>query len=448
MNPLFHSKTFALCVALGLWMGACSTRKAIDQEALMDPAACQACHPEQYREWSGSMHAYASDDPIFIALNAFAQRETGGEIGSFCVGCHAPMALHVGETTDGLNIEDVPRRYRGVTCYFCHQIAEIVDDHNAAFVLADDGMFRGGIAKTLATEAHLSGTATIHDGRHADSSAICGSCHDVRLPSGLRLENTFAEWRESVFGTGNRPVSCAGCHMPGRKGKIADVEGAPEDRRVHDHSMPGVDVALSRWPETVSQLAGITRDLQTAISAKLCVQPGANGPEIVVILDNVLIGHSFPSGVTHSRRAWVELEAFNGEAPILSSGVVAKDEAIAELDDDNLWLMRSQIYDENGKEVHFSWRAKSMESNLLPAGVTSDPTDPRYPHAVEKSYPLTVLPTKVRMKVKMRPVGLEMFEEIIEAGDLDPEIMKRVPTFTLSGTVLEWTEADGLGCIQ
>lgn len=432
--------------ALLLIVTSCSRRVALDREALMDPVACQGCHPEAYREWSGSMHAYASDDPVFIALNAFAQRETNGAVGDFCVGCHAPMALHVGATSDGLNLEEVPRRFRGITCYYCHQIESIEDDHNAAFKLADDDRFRGGIGDPVATPAHQSGTLSIHNGRHTDSSSLCGACHDVMTPSGLRLENTFAEWRESVFAQGPAAISCAGCHMPGRTGRVAEVEGAPI-RRIHDHSMPGVDVALTPWTEVGPQLEAIRRDLKRAIAATLCVQPGTGGPEILVILDNVLAGHAFPSGVTHARRAWVELQAFDGDTPILSSGVVAQDEAIAELDDENLWLMRSRIYDEQGKEVHFSWRARSIETNVLSASVTNDPSDPRFNHAVEKRYPLLVQPTRVRMRVQMRPIGLEMFDEIIESGDLDPAVLAAVPTLTLAGTEIEWTEADGFGCV-
>lgn len=412
----------------------------------MDPAYCQGCHPEAYREWSGSMHAYASDDPVFIALNAFAQRETSGAIGDLCVGCHAPMALHVGATRDGLNIEEVPRRYRGITCYYCHQIDRIEDDHNAAFHLADDDRFRGGIADPVATQAHLSGTMTIHDGRHADSAALCGSCHDVVTPSGLQLENTFAEWKQSVFGSGPQMLTCAGCHMPGRQGQAAAVEGAPS-RRIHDHSMPGVDVALSEWPERELQLQGIKRDLKAVLAATLCVQPAASGVEIVVVLENLLAGHSFPSGVTHARRAWVELEAFRDESRVFSSGVVAEDEAIALLEDENLWLMRSQIFDESGREVHFSWRARSMQSNLLPAGSTSDPSDPSFSHAVDRSYVLAEIPTRVSMRVRMRPIGLEMFDELIASGDLDPKILEAVPTFTLAGTELEWELDQGYGCV-
>ncbi|HTA90706.1 MAG TPA: hypothetical protein VK745_14045, partial [Polyangiaceae bacterium] len=46
-----------------------SSTSGLSQAELMDPKTCGSCHAEHYTEWSGSMHAYASDDPLFIALN-------------------------------------------------------------------------------------------------------------------------------------------------------------------------------------------------------------------------------------------------------------------------------------------------------------------------------------------------------------------------------------------
>src|SRR5688500_7999428 len=44
-------------------------------EQLKDPDTCKTCHEKHYREWSGSMHAYASDDPLFLAMNERGQRQ-------------------------------------------------------------------------------------------------------------------------------------------------------------------------------------------------------------------------------------------------------------------------------------------------------------------------------------------------------------------------------------
>ena len=99
--------------------------KDLTREQLMDAEECKSCHPVHYEQWSGSMHAYAADDPVFLAMNARGQEETNGELGDFCVQCHAPMAVRTGATTDGLNLADVPQSLKGVTCYFCHSAESV-----------------------------------------------------------------------------------------------------------------------------------------------------------------------------------------------------------------------------------------------------------------------------------------------------------------------------------
>ena len=78
---------FGICAVLA----ACSG--GLSKEELRNPESCRDCHGEIVRQWSGSMHAYAADDPVFLALNQKGQRETNGALGDFCVKCHAPIAL-------------------------------------------------------------------------------------------------------------------------------------------------------------------------------------------------------------------------------------------------------------------------------------------------------------------------------------------------------------------
>ena len=100
--PDWRFGSCALVAYFALAATGCFERKALDRETLMDPAACADCHPNEYRDWSGSMHAYATDDPVFIALNEIGQQETDGALGTLCIGCHAPMATATGATADGL----------------------------------------------------------------------------------------------------------------------------------------------------------------------------------------------------------------------------------------------------------------------------------------------------------------------------------------------------------
>ncbi|HVZ34818.1 MAG TPA: multiheme c-type cytochrome, partial [Polyangiaceae bacterium] len=150
--------------ALALWtLGGCNSSSAsyLSHEELLDAQSCQQCHPKQYQDWSSSMHAHASDDPIFRAMNQRGQREAG--IGDFCVKCHAPMAVREGATVDGLNLDTVPQPLKGITCYFCHSVDGVADTHNNPLQLASDGLLRGPYADPFANPAHPSAYSILHD---------------------------------------------------------------------------------------------------------------------------------------------------------------------------------------------------------------------------------------------------------------------------------------------
>ena len=77
--------------------------------------------------------------PSSSAMNARGQRqETGGKLGTFCVNCHAPLAVRDGLTKDGLNLASLDAKYRGVTCFFCHSIDSVDGGSNAAVGTATD----------------------------------------------------------------------------------------------------------------------------------------------------------------------------------------------------------------------------------------------------------------------------------------------------------------------
>lgn len=436
----------ALVAAL-LLSSACSGK--LDRDALLDPETCKTCHPRQYREWSGSMHAYAAADPVFRAMNARGQRETQGALGDFCVKCHAPMAVRDGLTTDGLNLDEVPQKYRGVTCFFCHQVAAVEGDHNAALRLSEDLAMRGSFADAIESDAHETVYSALHDRSQLDSSQLCGSCHDIVTPANVHLERTFAEWKGSLFSkpTSRESLSCAACHMPGQEGAAADVEGVPL-RRVKDHMMPGVDVALEPFPELEAQRAAVQRELDTTLLAQLCVLPTAAGLDVDVDLESVATGHHWPTGAAQDRRAWVELIATTGGVEVFSSGKVADGGRLADLQDPNLWRFGDRLFDGAGNEVHMFWEAERVESSVLPAATSRDPTDPAYtPTHVLRRYTIPTRPDEIRLRVRMQPMGLDVLDDLIASGDLDPAIREVMPTFDLAATVLTWRAADGELCV-
>jgi len=423
------------------------TAPTLTGEALLDPNNCLPCHAEQFREWSGSMHAYAGEDPVFIAMNKRMQRETNGAAGPLCVGCHAPVAVRLGKTTDGLNLAELPSYMRGVTCYFCHTTDAVEGTHNNPLRLANDDVLRGGLTNPVKSP-HRSAYSTLHDREQQTSSATCGGCHDVVTQLGAHVERTFLEWQASLYAKPGQ-LSCGKCHMEGRDGQAAQMPGAPQ-RTVHDHSMAAVDIALTPFTDTDAQRANVQKLLDATLLAKLCVKqtPGA-GLVAETTLDNAFAGHKFPSGAAQDRRAWLEVIAYRAGAVVFSSGVVPDKKAAASITDPNLWLLRDKIFGADDKEVHMFWQAARFESNLLPAAVTADVTDPAFFHSVTKTYPLPLpAPDRVTMRVRMRPVDFDLLDDLVATKDLDPQILDRVPTFELASTVKEWTNVGGFRCVE
>ncbi|MCP4872034.1 MAG: hypothetical protein GY898_25295 [Proteobacteria bacterium] len=408
----------------------------LDADALLDPDSCAACHPVHFEQWSGSMHAYTGVDPLFTAMNQVFLEDTGDRDPDYCVSCHSPMAVRAGES----DLATAPDHLKGVTCVACHLVDEVPEDHNAGQSLADDGVIRGGIADPVETGAHDSKYSLLHDRNDPSSSSLCGACHCVFTPDDIHVERTFFEWRETVFASHDLTrLTCSRCHMRGTNGPVAVGEDMPIRRR-HDHSWPGVDVALTNFPGRDEQLSLIQGELDDSLYAQLCVEPGPAGVEVAVRLENVGGGHSFPSGSTVDRRVWVEIRAFAGKEEIFSSGVVEDGQPVTANGDPTTWLIRDQHEDANGDPVDWMWQAETVRSNLLEAPVTLDPTSPAYLHYQERRLPIyTGIPDRVTMRVRMRATALEVFDALAEQTDLDPNLAQEQPTFDLGSTVLEWT---------
>lgn len=432
---------------------SCGSENAEEQsftlvgEALYDPNNCLPCHAEQFREWSSSMHAYAAEDPVFLAMNQRMLRETDGASADFCVTCHAPMAVRLGLTKDGSNLAELPSWSRGVTCYFCHAVDAVEGTHNAALRLSDDGVMRGSIRDPIKSMPHKGAYSPLHDREAHESSSLCGACHDVITPHGAHIERTFEEWKNSLYGKPGQ-LSCGKCHMEGRQGQAALVEGAPI-RRVHDHSMPGVDVALTPFFGMEAQRQAIQELLDSTLLTKLCVKNTPLGIVADVTLDNAFAGHGFPSGANQDRRAWVELIAYKDGETIFSSGVVEDGKPVAALPDPNLWLLRDKIFRADGTETHLFWEAARVEPSQLPPAVTADPLDPAFIHSVTRTYRLPSAPDRVTMRVRMRPMDFDLLDDLVDSGDLDPAVLDRIPTFDLASGTKEWTaDSGGYRCIE
>jgi hypothetical protein len=442
------------------------------RQELLDPQACEECHPQHYRQWLGSMHAYASDDPVFLAMNARGQRETGGALGDLCVKCHAPMAVALGETTDGLNLDELPQHLKGVTCYFCHNVESVDGTHNNPIKLAMDDIFRGALhdPDPIENDFHRTDYSAFTDGATVASGDMCGSCHDIVNGHGTAIERTYQEWAASFYSDPAEvnPLlieyygqSCNSCHMKGSTEPVADYPGVPT-RRLRDHRFVGIDLALTDFPDA-EQGPALLEDqrlhaqefMDPEVCVGLCVNPAdGGGTDVKLWLHNEFAGHNFPSGAAQDRRMWVELEGFDGDTNVLSTGVVAPNESIdaAAIADPTLWLFRDIAYGVDDQPVKMFWEIARVEQNTLEvaaeAGLVYDKTTWK-----SRTWHVDGPVDRATVQVNVRPIPFELVDELVEDG-LDPAVKARIPTFTLAQTVREWTpdtavmtDLEGL-CVQ
>jgi Cytochrome c554 and c-prime len=450
------SRSSIVWVVVALVLGCSSSppdqQVMLTRQQLLDPAACQGCHPDQYSEWAGSMHAYSAKDPVFRAMNARGQRETDGGLGAFCVQCHAPMAVREGATTNGLNLDTVAQPLHGVTCFFCHSVTSVNGAHNNPLGLGTDDVLHGSFADPFTKDMpHKAAYSEFLDRDTARSAEMCGTCHDIHAPLGGDIERTFSEWQSSVFAQ-IRGATCSQCHMPQSTAPkpVANVPGAPL-RRTHSHAFPAVDLAVTDFPDKENQRALVESFLGTTLQTAICVEPFAGGVKLGVLVDNVATGHFWPSGAAQDRRAWFEVVAYSGSDVVYQSGVVPEGANLLTDADPDIWLLRDCMFDETGSEVSMFWEAFDFESNTLPVKVTFDPMDPRYyqTHKI-RYFPPSGAPIiapagqidRITLQAHIQPVGRDILDELVHSGDLDPAIRDAMPTLPVGG-MLEWTPATG-----
>jgi hypothetical protein len=248
---------------------------AADHEALFSenrfPSAttCATCHPDHYREWSVSPHAYSQMSPVFNAFSGAVNVLTNGTNGDFCIRCHDPVGMNLEEPEFMSNMDRHPTSREGVTCIVCHRVKRAYGKLSGRLAIVEGDLFEPVFGPTgdeelrrviesgeyrVNTDRERAGRA-IHTGvevlAQLGSSSFCGTCHDVNLVNGFRLEEAFSEFKNSP--AAKNGVSCQDCHLGKDEGKdggyaeepVAVVGGKPTKvRRRTNHMMIGPDYSV------------------------------------------------------------------------------------------------------------------------------------------------------------------------------------------------------------
>ena len=215
---------------------------------------CATCHPDHFREWSVSQHAYSQMSPVFNAFNGTVLSITNGTNGDFCIRCHTPVGMNIGEPEFMSNMDRFATSREGVTCIVCHRLKNAYGKVSGRLAIVEGDIFdpvygpQGGaeLARVIESDSFRVNPRRGQSGRaiHADvyafeqisTSAFCGTCHDVNLVNGFRLEEAFSEYKASPA-SGNG-ISCQDCHMGSEPGIASGYDTAPAARVGDKYTRP------------------------------------------------------------------------------------------------------------------------------------------------------------------------------------------------------------------
>lgn len=430
---------FSICFATTIGCES-GEPEPLTRAQLLDPETCKDCHSRHYREWASSMHAYATTDPVFQAMNRRGQEEA--QLGDFCVKCHAPMAVRENAIADFADLTTLPKHLQGVTCYFCHNAVGVGTPHNNANIqLANDTTMRAALRNPVKPYAHDVGYSVHHDPSRMESSLLCGTCHDIVTPRGYHLERTLQEYLSSTIARPAGFLSCQDCHMKAND-QLAPVAEYPRvpARAMHSHLWPAVDVALTPdWPGQPAMRSAVERcELQQRSLTDLKVEQGtslAGEPFTFTVYLETAAAHSMPSGAISDRRMWLEVVAYDANGiELLRTDEIADGELEIKPDATNFCVFRDRILDAAGNETHMFWEAASRDerlSNSLPPQI--NPTVRHFGQCDFTTPRPTLEPAaRILIHVRMRPMGVDVLQDLVNSGHLDPKYVLQMPTFTVT----------------
>ncbi len=228
---------------------------------------CRTCHPQHYQEWSVSQHAYAMVSPVFTALHGVILKRTNGTNGDFCIRCHTQVGMTLNEPLFAPYETRNPVSQEGITCIVCHRVDQSFGKVSGRIALVEGDILQpiyGPLGNEILSEVLASPdeyrvvTQPGVPGRkihteskqffHLTEPGFCGSCHDVTLANGFRLEELFSHYKASPAAANG--VTCQDCHMSVNQGvnagyaegPAAIVGGVPTPTRKHAiHNWAGPD---------------------------------------------------------------------------------------------------------------------------------------------------------------------------------------------------------------
>ena len=231
---------------------------------------CGTCHPKQYKEWAVSQHAYSQLSPVYLSLSNKINELANGSNGDFCLRCHNQVGANLGENPFVSNLERHPTSREGITCVVCHRQDRDYNKASGRLALVEGGLTAPIFGPTgnkemervlnntqkyrVVTDPEKPGRKIHNEVKQfasISSPVFCGTCHDVTLFNGFRLEEAFSEYRMSPAAA--RGETCQDCHMGKVQGVASGYEFGPaavvggvetKPRKLANHFFAGPDYSV------------------------------------------------------------------------------------------------------------------------------------------------------------------------------------------------------------
>jgi hypothetical protein len=406
------------------------------------PSECAGCHEKEYKEWTGSVHHLAFQDPVYQGELNKAVKAVGHEVTRQCEGCHSPAGMVTGEIKGAGLAGLSPMALAGVSCDVCHSVSGVThwqtpsrEPENGSFILTPGIETKEGV-KLLKRGPNKPKDGCgggfhecVESGLHLRAE-LCASCHQVyHYDAHFPIEATYLEWKHGPYAQKN--ILCQDCHMVDLQTFKNSAERfiKPDDAQ-YRHYFNGANYLLTYLAAGAAKKAGdkeLAENLmkQYAMSVErlksagdLEISPVYSGgklQEIMVRVRNVRAGHNLPTSLTNVRQMWLEITAKDEKGRvIMTSGTVKPDGTLPE----NIRLFNSTGM---GNDFHFAidpWvvTAFSRHDTIPPKGYKDVYYGVNVPGGVAK---LTV-----EAKLRYRQADQKVAEALLAAVPQDIDLEK------------------------
>ena len=296
-----------------------------------------------------------------------------------CVRCHFPIGHSSAEKE--LPVDD---EKGGVICDFCHSVRATTGVGNAPYILSpgNAAAMEGGTKYGPFDDS----PDTIHKNQYSElhtRSEFCGGCHDVsHAGNDLPIEQTYTEWRQGPYNTGDPKTSvhCQDCHMRQRPGfpstgsterpnnpgfAIPEIMGGKTQPHIWTHYfVGGSTVPISLPPNSEVQPQMAVERLQNAATLEVRVGSDLERSGMLkfqVDIKNTGAGHYLPTGLTEMRQMWFEVSVTDSEnKPLYNSGAVDAEGKI----DPETTIYHTVFGNEKGEPTILVWEATHIISDI------------------------------------------------------------------------------------